>query len=799
MKKYNEYNSDKFTYIPTIQRDYVQGADANAEKRNRFLETILSALAGLPDKYGKPISGKMDFLYGSTPSKDTDDQGRKGFMPIDGQQRLTTLALVGWLLAQKAGDNDYSLPTLKYRTRTSTEQFCSRLLEYKLPEDYSNVKEHILTVPLWMVEQWKSDPSVMAMLDLLNQADALLSRDCYNDKIKLMTENFFNDSPLTFEMLDMEEYKLTEDLYVKMNARGKQLTNFENWKAGFTGMLETEYKDVNYDGRLIAGQSLTIPEYFSYAIEHQWTDLLWPDAFAKWNGLSDVEKANMPYPRINEQFMNIFDFVTRMLFWTQYPDSLDYSSNPTRKEAEELDFSDQFAGAKKEWLNARRMDVYQKHTDKYGKENVVALFEFMDTLCDISKSQSWDSFFDAMLYNGDWQTNSDKINLFDENTDVNLMKGCIEGKTTLLRDVLLWGLISYCQTYATYQPTAALLTYARCLWVAIWERKARLTKNVMSVNPNLRLEQIADLGGTLRILLSDADVYAAMDAASDKIPKVLKVMNTLRKKGFASELHRLVGCDYLKCDFSSLEDSFEELKDEPGTLMRRFVGLYSKESYEKAKVLINHGWRGSKAKDRIYFFGAKNHWDYVFLDEDFKPVLTNYLTSNEQKPSWEEFSFYVAKYKEFFNSHRGEETPKRAFRADEPFWAVSLASYSLVTPVYKACPYAQTVIAVLEDKLKSKLGLKDRHGTEHGFFEFKNEVYNMECVQAGWILNFEGSTKWKSKWAARFTVVNDLWYDNKGEFHFANQNGRVVLMDRPGIDRVQNCIAFLTALYELIA
>jgi hypothetical protein len=38
---------------------------------------------------------------------------------------------------------------------------------------------------------------------------------------------------ITFNYLPMEHYSLTDDLYIKMNARGKALSVFENFKAKF--------------------------------------------------------------------------------------------------------------------------------------------------------------------------------------------------------------------------------------------------------------------------------------------------------------------------------------------------------------------------------------------------------------------------------------------------------------------------------------------------------------------------------------------------------------------------------------
>jgi hypothetical protein len=83
----------------------------------------------------------------------------------------------------------------------------------------------------------------------------------------------------------MKHYALTDDLYIKMNARGKALSVFENFKAKFIQHLKEH--DLPYD-------------YFEENIDMKWTDLLW-----------DYRDRNNT---IDDQFMNLFCFITEMLF-----------------------------------------------------------------------------------------------------------------------------------------------------------------------------------------------------------------------------------------------------------------------------------------------------------------------------------------------------------------------------------------------------------------------------------------------------------------------------------------------------
>ena len=102
---------EKKVIIPIIQRDYAQGrADENA-LAERFVEDLKSALDGSAD------SLVLDFVYGSNKDKNV-------FLPLDGQQRLTTLWLLHWYIAFRssnalAEDDLKTFKNFSYETRSS--------------------------------------------------------------------------------------------------------------------------------------------------------------------------------------------------------------------------------------------------------------------------------------------------------------------------------------------------------------------------------------------------------------------------------------------------------------------------------------------------------------------------------------------------------------------------------------------------------------------------------------------------------------------------------------------------------
>ena len=80
----------------------------------------------------------------------------------------------------------------------------------------------------------KLDPTIkscLVMLDLINELFGA-SSGFYNRLIQ--TQNPY----ITFQFLNMKDFGLSDDLYIKMNARGKTLTPFENFKAWLFGHLD---------------------------------------------------------------------------------------------------------------------------------------------------------------------------------------------------------------------------------------------------------------------------------------------------------------------------------------------------------------------------------------------------------------------------------------------------------------------------------------------------------------------------------------------------------------------------------
>jgi hypothetical protein len=260
----NEFNSKESSFfqligetkieIPIIQRDYAQGRKSEKRIRNNFLDALL-----LATKDQNKL--ELDFVYGST--------GTGTLQPLDGQQRLTTLFLLHWYTVckeNKLNNNEDMLKKFTYETRASSRSFCTQLVlngidfNNLLPADKdknNRISNTIKDAP-WYFLAWRRDPTITAMLNMLDAIDEKFKN---SDPI---WEKLVDENRITFQYIELKNFGLSDDLYIKMNARGKPLTTFENFKAKFEQHITLKgWEDDNDKLK------------FSSNIDTSWTDLFW--------------------------------------------------------------------------------------------------------------------------------------------------------------------------------------------------------------------------------------------------------------------------------------------------------------------------------------------------------------------------------------------------------------------------------------------------------------------------------------------------------------------------------------------
>jgi hypothetical protein len=257
--------------VPLIQRDYAQGREAEKDVRDDFLKALhgaLSLTAGSPEL---PLN--LDFIYGSM-----EGQDKKSFLPLDGQQRLTTLFLLHWYLAWRDGE----LPNFRtrlwdgkharftYGVRPSSTEFFDEIVGYEpapAPENVLSVTNLVQDQP-WFFLHWRLDPTIQSALTML---DAIHER--FKGTRGLYARLVDHQQPvITFQSLPLEHFGLSDDLYIKMNARGKPLTAFETFKARFEELLKELFPT---ETRKVDGSDLSVPTFFALRMDTQWTDFFW--------------------------------------------------------------------------------------------------------------------------------------------------------------------------------------------------------------------------------------------------------------------------------------------------------------------------------------------------------------------------------------------------------------------------------------------------------------------------------------------------------------------------------------------
>ncbi|HZL03838.1 MAG TPA: DUF262 domain-containing protein, partial [Coriobacteriia bacterium] len=261
--------------IPLIQRDYAQGRPGRRveEIRTSFLDVLHGAVSG-----GRPVG--LDFIYG-----DVDEDGT--LLPLDGQQRLTTLFLLHWFLCVRTGGDpaDHAWSQFSYDTRASARRFCERLVAHPPTPDQVGLAEWIVDQP-WFLHGWQADPTIDSMLTMI---DAIEQRFAGTDVDAAWARAMDTAQPaISFLLLPIDEIGAGDELYITMNSRGKPLTEFENFKARVEQTL---------------AWSPARADELAHKIDGPWTDLLW-----SLRGDDDI---------VDDEFMRLLRFVIELCEWRE--------------------------------------------------------------------------------------------------------------------------------------------------------------------------------------------------------------------------------------------------------------------------------------------------------------------------------------------------------------------------------------------------------------------------------------------------------------------------------------------------
>jgi len=603
--------------IPPIQRDYAQGRNNEDVRRirHRFLNNISDVLA--EDYNDAPL--KLDFIYGYL-VKDEGEENKNDsipiFKPLDGQQRLTTLFLLHWYTAvtedKITDENQALLANFSYATRDKCRKFCEKLIQF-IPNqevDSRPIKLQIENQP-WFFISWQSDPTIASMLVMLDAIETVFN----TNNLKNIWEKLTSDSPrIIFYLLEMEGLGLPEDLYIKMNSRGKSLTNFEHFKSQFSGIISDSMVPI-----------------FNQKIDNQWSDLFW-----------DIHKANESTnidiaAEVDQSFLNFYQYITDLLITTK-----------------NITIEDDY------WLEVANTVYHDK------EENVKYLFDALDTLVNQQKNNP--HYFSDRFYINKTDFSVGKVRLFFNSAETNLFYKCAHVYNTEQRNAFSIG-----EQLMLYAMTRHLQDN-----IVKFSDKIRKIRNLIAASDdNIRKEYLKVLYKDIDNILNDKNLeddskFSKQQLSEESIKSNITSNNqTLKSTIYKLEDHNLLRGSVSimglteNNDITSYATMFDTIfsrdTDESYKMISRAmmtIDDYSQDySYGKRRIGNDNApiWRElfTKSDRRKGFDNTQKilqQYLKIFLDNpdtSNQSIINNY--SQESYP----WNYYFAKYSSFSNFKSG--------------------------------------------------------------------------------------------------------------------------------------------------
>ncbi len=672
MNNFNNLINKYHILIPIIQRDYAQGRDdiEILDIRENFLETI-------SDKLLKSEILHLDFIYGSI----KNDK----FFPLDGQQRLTTLYLLYFYFGKKEQQDINYLSKFTYETRSSSREFCQKLVLADIDFLQDTLSEQIKDSH-WFLPYWDNDPTIKSMFIML---DSIHNR--FKDK-----EYFNRLNKITFEFFELEKFGLDDDLYIKMNARGKPLTPFENFKASFEAILENIDKDLKNE--------------FSNKIDKEWIDIFW-------------SYKNKDY-LIDEAFMNYFYYITEMLY---------VNSNKVSKELSKSE------------LKSKLNEIYS------NTDNIRFLFDAIDKLPLILNS--FNEIFSTNRYQ------KDRVALFDNDINL-AQKIIQDKPISLEQKIMLFAITQYLVRYSDIIDNLKdiiriirnLLTRVRSLK----QSQLYYTQNLRYENINAILKVIMDIiDKNIYNDLPSIEInlqYTAISQASLKQEiKKAKLINS--NSSFRELIFELEDFKYLKGDIHNfLIDDISKIKEYKNAI----IDIYSNNNDTKiVQAMLTCGdyrlWRGWAGGSSKYFFGKnkyweiiltgdkKYHWDIdIFYQDFFHKFLDSYLENNQSLEQMKEkflknhnqkdWKYYFIKYDEMIDTDRNLSKDNNTYAWYDDFSLEKMGGTNL--NAYHINPYIRTLA------IKNNLHYNIYKWDGYSLLSIHGKIKELTSVKEGWKIIF---------------------------------------------------------------
>lgn len=567
--------------IPKVQRDYAYGREE--AKVQSILDDMLT---GIITAVRDDSSNVLDFVYGGSDIHEKNNNQKGGLIPLDGQQRLTTLFLLHFyasMLDDQIDQEDVNkLTKFSYETRHSAKEFCRNLVEKIRPNLLKiyksadrNIKDLIVDNALYL-SIYDSDPTIKSMLNVL----AKIEEKCAElDVLSLspsLWERLTTRRNVEFYNLSLENFGLTDDLFIKMNARGKKLTDFEIFKSDMIAAIK--------------GIDEKLKDEFSKKIDTEWIDIVW--------GYTDKDVSNGRIPlAVTNDADSRYSMLFHNIFLIEY-----YRRNPGGKESIEPNVKSVFC-------------------DEEGIKSVMDIFETLRQI--YTNGGSFGALWGHYFYFGDKGEvigRDNSIRLFWDKKRNSIFELAMQGELTIPERVYLYSMYLLQKSEADYSSK---------------KRSLRIIRNLITANVRDRDIRIEKLHGFLK----DVEYVIEHNGIDDKERKCAFVQNIWNeeyvKQHMLSQIYekllRYENHNILQCSLSLFIDyckSGEDIdQDKLCELLTKFESVYSNDYLDHFDSV------------RIALLDSGNDYEYMQYEEGSNNLRKYYFITRPSELS----DFYIKK------------------------------------------------------------------------------------------------------------------------------------------------------------
>ena len=606
--------------IPKVQRDYAYG------REEQKVQTILDGmLTSIITAVRDDTSNILDFVYGGSDVHDNNQKG--GLIPLDGQQRLTTLFLLHFyasLLDDKIEQEEVNkLTKFSYETRHSAKEFCRNLVEKMRPNLLKiykpgdrKIKNLIVDDALYL-SIYDSDPTIKSMLNVLEKIETKCAELGVLSLSPSLWERLTQRCNIEFYNLSLENFGLTDDLFIKMNARGKKLTDFEIFKSDMIAAIK--------------GVDEELKDEFSKKIDTEWIDIVW-DYTNK-----DINSDRTPIDVTNEADLR-YSMLFRNIFRIEY-----YRRNPGGKEPIEPNVKSVF------------MDI----------DGIKSVMDMLNTLHQIHfENGGFAAHWEKYFYFGDKGEvvgRSNSIRPFWSQKRTSVFELAMQGELTIPESVYLYTM------YLLQKSDAEDSCKKRCL---------RIIRNLITANVRDRDIRIEKLHG----FLADVEYVIKHNGIDDKYHKCAFVQNAWNEEYVKQNMPQQIyegllkyeNHNILQCSLSLFMDYCKNGEnidtDKLCRLLEKFEQVYSDdytEYFDSIRIaLLDSDYEYMQYEDvkhRLYYFitsssqlsdfyikkaKRNNQEAIVRILEEKDPEDFSHTEDMHNKFKKDDWRYYVAKYPE---------------------------------------------------------------------------------------------------------------------------------------------------------